>query len=336
MALTDNKYKILSLSLYNDFKCIAQKCTSTCCAGWKIAVSDKDYKRFCSLDDISLQKDIKDNIEEKDGKYFFKNTSDGRCAMLDDDGLCRIQKNSDEKTLCNTCRKFPRLTSVCNDEIWMSFAASCPVTAEYLIKDDIAFIYKDTGNVSDGKKEVDDIEAVSEIMSYYKEGCRIIENVSYEDRCIIRYNKYLDIISFISEIILQDKKCRYLNGCFDYYENKCDNVVVDIEKADIALNSVYERLLSNYIIYRSFSRYLEFPKECFHERYCQVMGEIMLIKLVAISRFFTFGRVSKGSWIEIINWVYRICAHGKKTSEGIHRVFCNCVKNDNIWSILTE
>ena len=335
MNLSDRKQNIISLSLYKDFKCIADKCTSTCCAGWKITVSDKDYDRFCRLEDKVLRDDIISNIEEKNGKYFFKNMADGRCAMLDDDGLCRIQRNSDEKTLCNTCRKFPRLTSVCGNDIWISFAASCPVTARYLISEKVSFISLKS-DMTDRMANNCVPDAVSEILSYYEESCRIMSDISSEDRCVIRYNKYIDVISYVSEIITEDKRCGYLKGCFDYYENQSESVIKDITAADKKLKNVYEKLKSNYIIYRSFSRILEFQKESFHDCYIQVMGEIMLIKMIAVSRLYTFGKVKDESWIEIINWVYRLCAHGRKTSQRIHEVFDACLGNDNIWSILIE
>ena len=325
---------ILILEKYSTFRCIAGKCPSTCCAGWKIAVAGEDYRRFENINNHELREDILSNIEKRDGSYYFKNMNGGRCAMLDDDGLCRIQRNSDEETLCNTCRKFPRLTAVCGKDIWLSLAASCPVVAKYLIKDKVSFRYLDSSG-SNTKKDYHDIPEVSEIMLYYDDSCSIILNISDDDRALIRYNKYIDVACKISEIILMEESCTYLSGCFDYYEKENAHAVPEILAADQKLHDIYERLSRNYIVYRSFSRYLEFQAEEFHDRYCQIMGELMLIRIIAISRYLVSGSVDLNSWIEIINWVYRLCAHGKSSSKAVHDLFINFVENNKIWPVFT-
>lgn len=97
------------LGLYNNFRCLAGKCRYTCCSGWRIAVAGEDFQRFGNLKDKALREDILSNIYKADGNRYFSTKSGGRCSMLDEDGLCRIQKNAGEEMLCNTCRKFPRL-----------------------------------------------------------------------------------------------------------------------------------------------------------------------------------------------------------------------------------
>ena len=31
---------------YKDFKCIASKCTDTCCAGWQIIIDEDTYSKY--------------------------------------------------------------------------------------------------------------------------------------------------------------------------------------------------------------------------------------------------------------------------------------------------
>lgn len=38
--------KTMVPNYYKDFKCVASKCTDTCCAGWKIIIDDKTYARY--------------------------------------------------------------------------------------------------------------------------------------------------------------------------------------------------------------------------------------------------------------------------------------------------
>ena len=65
------------------------------------------------------------------------------------------------------------------------------------------------------------------------------------------------------------------------------------------------------------------------------MGELMLIRLIAISRYLVSGSVDLNSWIEIINWVYRLCAHGKSSSKAVHDLFINFIENNKIWPVFT-
>ena len=154
------------IDLYTDFSCLAGACPSTCCSGWKIVVDEEALQRFSLLENQSLKDDIFSHIQEKDGEYRFQNKGDGRCSMLDVDGLCRIQRNLSEKSLCNTCRKFPRITGKVGNRLWLSMAASCPVVAGYLWDQTIQWIKKDARNLptSLGKET---IPVVQEGLAFY-------------------------------------------------------------------------------------------------------------------------------------------------------------------------
>ena len=128
------------LKYYREFSCLADRCEATCCAGWKIVVDPEAYERFQKIEPEWLRGDILSHIHKKESVYCFENLAGGRCAMLDEDGLCRIQRNTSEEMLCNTCRKFPRLTAAINGDIWISLAASCPAVSRYLLHDSVEWI----------------------------------------------------------------------------------------------------------------------------------------------------------------------------------------------------
>ncbi|MBR1740678.1 MAG: flagellin lysine-N-methylase, partial [Lachnospiraceae bacterium] len=123
------------LNLYASFSCLAGECPFTCCSGWEIEISKQDYERFGGLEPVWLRKEIFKNIREKGEKHYFKNLKNGDCAMLLEDGLCRIEKHTSEKTLCNTCRKFPRIFGEIGEITAFSMAASCPVVARAIYED---------------------------------------------------------------------------------------------------------------------------------------------------------------------------------------------------------
>lgn len=330
--------KYYYLDLYDGFSCLAGRCPSTCCAGWKIAIDKESYERFARLDNIPLREDILSHIYQQKGEYRFINRQDGRCSMLDEDGLCRIQRNLDEKSLCYTCRKFPRLTAVVGEDVWMSMAASCPVVADYLWNGQVGWMEKDASalsvsvvktpfpvvtegmerylsrkkNILAKKKEQSDLPEQQRAMCYVKRQCK-------------RFELELDLVVQCLDLMTEFPERPYLKGSFDYFEREGQNVVQiaeDMERFESEWQEPYMGFVDNYLPYRLFSRYLEEQKEEPVQRYCQVMGELTMLYVILFSRFCTFGTLTQQDVIESINWVYRFCAHGKKLSEKVHKMFC--------------
>lgn len=316
--------KGIILGLYNNFKCIAEKCTSTCCVGWKIVIDNEAFERFKSIKNASLREDILSNICKIDGVWHFINRSGGRCSMLDNDGLCRIQKNAGEEMLCNTCRKFPRLISKHNNLFLVSMAASCPVVADYIVNSELEFYM--IGNnrdivlidVCDIPFIADEIKECTKLLKKY-----ISDSKSKQDYINI-YKLFIDLADSILEVIVENKEIRYLEGSFDYFENEKSalQVISQFSEFDNILKEKYTLVLENYLKYRIFTRYLEKPEESKINRLSQVYGELVLIYLIALSRHYTVV-LTKDKWEIIINWVYRLCAHSLKPQAKIHELFTN-------------
>ena len=90
-------------TFYRDFKCIANRCTDSCCIGWEIDIDSATYDKYRLLPE-SFQK----NIAVCDGVAHFVLTQDERCPFLQKDGLCKIILEHSEDMLCDICREHPR------------------------------------------------------------------------------------------------------------------------------------------------------------------------------------------------------------------------------------
>jgi len=324
---------VIMFGLYNSFRCIAGKCTSTCCAGWKIIVDNQAYKRFESIKDKVLREDILSNIYETDGIKRFAHKSGRQCAMLDNDGLCRIQRNTSEEMLCNTCRKFPRLAKEHNGIIWLSMSASCPVVADYIIKNKIKF-YK-TGNK--GTADIQDIPFIADETKEYKNILR--EHISRQKRnpdYIKDYNLFIDVADRVLGIIIESKEILYLEGSFAYFEDEksVSQVVSQFKAFENMVKENYTGILENYAEYRIFTRYTCMPAEDKDSRLKQVSGELFLIYVIALSRYYyaiekntednkenVKDKIPGVEWRIIINWVYRMCVHSLEPGKKIHNIF---------------
>lgn len=88
---------------YRDFKCIADRCTDSCCIGWEIDIDSATYDKYRLMPE-NFQK----NIAVCDGVAHFVLTEDERCPFLQKDGLCKIILEHSEDMLCDICREHPR------------------------------------------------------------------------------------------------------------------------------------------------------------------------------------------------------------------------------------
>lgn len=312
------------LSLYPDFSCIADRCPATCCSGWKITVDQEAYQRFVQLSDDELRQDILANIVEQDGVFRFANRQGGACAMLDADGLCRIQRNTEEEMLCHTCRKFPRITAKISGEdiVCLSLAASCPVVAEYILDGSVAWLWLDEAG------QFQPLSPLQEEKLRKRTGLSVIADWAetvWEPSALLE--RYVDLALDALEILVHFPEIPYLEHSFDLYELESPDMA-----AFVAFFSKTEKdwqvFVKHYIIYRYPSRYLEFQAEDGVERRRQIQGELLLIRIMLCSRYVLRGSCTRTDYSEILHWVYRFSAHGQLIAEQVHELFVSWEEQD--------
>ena len=122
--------KHYQLSYCDNFKCIADKCKHTCCAGWQMNIDEKtlgDYKNNTSEFSATLKK----GIDFKRSR--FKANKLGRCAFLNDKNLCDIIINLGEKSLCQVCTDHPRFRSFFNDRVELGLGFCCEQATKIIL-----------------------------------------------------------------------------------------------------------------------------------------------------------------------------------------------------------
>ena len=246
-------------------------------------MDEEAMKRFHALPEPDLKEDILQHIQKKQDGYYFMNRPDGSCVMLDPDGLCRIQRNSSEEMLCITCRKFPRLAGRVQQDYWMSMAASCPVTAGYLWMRTVGW-YMTDGEISQEihwrelPYDKERKEGLEWFMDFFEKRSAAV-SLSMEERIPLLWNAYqrmYDLMEGCLEILSSSPELHYLEGSFDYFEK--DYGAAEIISHMMAFQEIYGGKLrdfaKNYMLYRVYSRNLEFPEEaagpgnCFYFTFC--------------------------------------------------------------------
>lgn len=95
--------KITVPEYFTQFKCIADKCRDSCCIGWQIDIDEPTMQKYADIDG-----DIGAEIAQKTSHGYFSIDKNGRCAFLDEGGLCRIISALGEGYLCDICHEHPR------------------------------------------------------------------------------------------------------------------------------------------------------------------------------------------------------------------------------------
>lgn len=114
---------------YDTFKCTADKCPDTCCAGWQIMIDEDSLEQYRNIEG-EFGKRLKHSIDWSEGSFLQKS---GRCAMLNDKKLCDLVIVCGEDSLCDTCGRYPRHIEEFEGLREYSLSISCPIAAEIVL-----------------------------------------------------------------------------------------------------------------------------------------------------------------------------------------------------------
>lgn len=116
---------------YNEFKCTADKCKDTCCAGWQIVVDKESIEKYKKINSPYLF-EVMARVDWE--TETFRQDKEKRCAFLNESNLCNLYINVGEGSLCKTCREYPRHTEEFEGVREISLSISCPEVARILME----------------------------------------------------------------------------------------------------------------------------------------------------------------------------------------------------------
>lgn len=123
---------------FDRFRCLAGECPDSCCKDWQVQVDETSARRYRALPG-ALGEELRAALRQEDGETYLT-VQDGRCPMWRRDGLCRIQAELGEKALCETCRRFPRLTHDYGDFVELGLELSCPEAARWILDEKSSYV----------------------------------------------------------------------------------------------------------------------------------------------------------------------------------------------------
>lgn len=255
--------KLLAPKYFNDFKCIADKCTHSCCVGWEIDIDESTLEKYSSYKGNYCD-NIKKSIEISDTPHFILEKSE-RCPHLNKHGLCKIIINAGKDYLCDICREHPRFYNYTNHGKEVGLGMSCEEACRVILNSDN---YGEMIELEEIDEELDtcDFDAVEFRSFIYS----VISN--YSAPFAERMDELYELTSVFPEI-LDDSQWKEVISQLEYLDNSHKELFLNYSsfaEAPKELELYLERAFA-YFVYRhcsestdkmGFSAHLGFAMFC--------------------------------------------------------------------------
>ena len=146
--------KCVQPNYIKNFQCDGKICGARCCRDWRIVVDEDTYDKFSELE-IAKREEIFQNTEwvadETEGVdiLVLRLREDGVCSFLDEDCLCKLQKNHGENFLTAICQSFPRVTYKLDEEIFeQSMTLTCPLASKLILLSEQSITFEEVSEVT--------------------------------------------------------------------------------------------------------------------------------------------------------------------------------------------
>ena len=219
---------------YDKFKCIADRCEATCCAGWQIVIDEAAMARYQSVTG-EYGEILRERIDWEEG--VFKQDCRKRCAFLKENNLCEMYERLGKESLCVTCADYPRHIEEFENLREVALTISCPEVARILLgqKDPVRFTEEE---IDEDEEEFDDFDPF--FFSYLEDARKIIiailqnRELSVAVRVSLVYKMAEEMQDIIEESDLFD-----LADVFENYEEE-ENLANAVRIAEQELNAFYD------------------------------------------------------------------------------------------------
>lgn len=314
-------------SYYNSFKCKCEKCRHTCCHGWQIPISKKEYERLITIDcdenmrhrlDVSFK--VPDYIDENRYRIISFNYL-GDCP-IQKDGLCKIHSELGEESLPKICRLYPRSLKKVNNRLIACCSSSCERVIEMLLESDSLNLIEVAMDEEPSLSYDVDEDIIKQLLKFHElmkdrstslkrsiiDICSSINKEEFEKdfNCEINpINEGLNLLNrlatngFLADIKDEISE-RYRNNNFQYELDK-----ENFEKLFPNWMHYFENVLNNSLLYENFP-FVDnrFDKTNAYKGLCASYG---LLRLVCVG--YTSIHTSKDDLIDCIAALFHLIDH---------------------------
>lgn len=233
---------------YDQFKCIADKCSFTCCQEWKIAVDDSTASKWKKTPPPANVATRRKNLEQftqyKDGQRVVS-MEKHICPFLDANKLCKLVCEYGDEILSETCRVFPREIHEFEGRVEATLMPCCPEVVDLLnSEENLKLVDESTIQVADTEEKL------------YQIRKEMISALNNQNECCSDTLKALFYI--LTEMYSKEEiSVKEAFGSLPEIIKLIKNIKVDQEEHLIESNELFLDLVENYRKQGIYNRFLD-------------------------------------------------------------------------------
>ena len=304
---------------YPQFSCKIAQCRRTCCGGWKIPISRKEYFKLIT-DTYSSELDQKIQNAFIEGKVSDENAFRyigfnylGYCPMLKD-GYCDLHKQKGSDKIPKVCQLYPRSLKRINDVYIGSCSNACEMVVELIFKNkglklikkeldidpqlDYQLADEDIGKIKKMQRIMDSNE---EINNKVADICMVLNADAFRKDQERSGDPLTTMITLLKQLQAQDEvlgeMIRQLSETeFDYDQEK-----ERFAETFTDWQSVYSGVLHNSLIYEN---YLVLNNPRVYKGFCAAYGMMRVLGAA-----YTHKHNKKKDLVDVISAIFHLVDH---------------------------
>ena len=307
---------------FDNFKCIADKCSDSCCIGWEIDVDDVALEKYNKINTDFGEEIRSQIIKSEDDCNCFRLCENERCPFLNEKNLCHIIINCGEEYLCDICREHPRFYEWFVGVTECGLGLSCEEVCRILLENEEPFslVQESDGEeiVLEAKEDVAEADTYIFLSAFREKLFEILFNkeVNFEEKLVkvlsktedfcgkkIKIRNYKNSLELYKKTEPIDENwTEYINSLSENYKEVSGIEKEFREKANGDM--LYSKILA-YIIYRHFLKAVF--DGSIKERICFSIESVRFIILSDMKTYFEKGELTIKDRIENLkNWSKQI------------------------------
>ena len=249
---------------YKNFKCIADKCTHSCCIGWEIDIDPKAAAKYAEIRGALGDKIRASIAESEDGKYI-KMEKNGHCPFLNR-GLCEIISTLGDGYICEICREHPRFYNRVGNRLEVGLGISCEEAARLVLRAKGIGVLEKIGETADAENTeysaLKERDCLLQILS--DESLGYCEKVSEIEEKFKVYASRLD-----------EEKIKEIYSALEYLDNSHKEVILSSKPSCTpSLDAALTAFLA-YTIYRHVSVATDFDNLRARLGFCLLSSRVL-------------------------------------------------------------
>lgn len=258
---------VIKPEFYDDFKCIADKCSDCCCVGWEIVVDNETREKYKNIKGEFGEKIRASLVKDEDNEICFELDENERCPFLNKNNLCDIIINCGEDALCSICSEHPRFYNEFSEVIECGLGLCCEEVCRLLLENDRPLVYIEEV-LSEDESSMDFLLDDEEYFEMYNIKVKMFEilrrDMNFNDKIIAlkeivekEINERIELDSD-EKILSAYEKTEPINKEWTEYFYSLKNNISDYLEKEKPFdkstngNKIYSKIIS-YIIFRHLS-----------------------------------------------------------------------------------